>query len=178
MTSSLQWPPLSTMDTTLQKPIVCTMAIYLLQPPLYNGQISIMALSLIWPPLYNGFFTLQFNLSTMATSLCNGYYTLQKPIVCTMAFYLLQPPLYNGQISIMALSLIWPPLYNGFFTLQFNLSTMATSLQPKRPLKVSQMPGEELSDSLGLEEPPIMLFFNFRFILSCSHEHISLFKPL
>ena len=37
---------------------------------------------------------------------------------------------------------------------------------------------EELSDSLGLEEPPIALLFNFMFILSCSHEHISLFKPL
>ena len=119
-----------------------------------------MTSSLQWPPL-----------STMDTN-------VQKPIVCTMATYLLQPPFYNGQTSIMALSLIWPPLYNGFFALQFNLSTMATSLQPKRPPKVSQMPGEELSDSLGLEEPPIALLFNFMFILSCSHEHISLFKPL
>ena len=146
-----------------------TRAIVRQQPCLYNSNGH---LSKKWPSLYND------QLFTMATSLYNGYYTLQKPIVWTMATYLLQPLFYNGQTSIMALSLIWPPLYNGFFPLQFNLSTMATSLQPKRPPKVSQMPGEELSDSLGLEQPPIALFFNFMFILSCSHEHISLFKPL
>ena len=119
-----------------------TRAIFRQPSRLYNKHLytTAMATSLKWPSLYND--QLFTPLSTMDT-------TLQKAIVCTMATYLLQPPLYNGQTSIMALSLIWPPLYNGFFALQFNLSTMATSLQPKRPPKVSQMPGEEFSDSLG-----------------------------
>lgn len=132
-----------------------TRAIFRQQSCLYNKHLytTAMATSLKWPSLYND------QLFTMVTSLYNGYYStkancLYDGHLSTTASSLQWPNLYNG------LSLIWPPLYNGFFALQFNLSTMATSLQPKRPPKVSQMPGEELSDSLGLAEPPVTLFFN------------------
>ena len=58
-----------------------TRAIFRQQSRLYNKHLytTAMATSLKWPFLYND------QLFTMATSLYNGYYTLQKPIVWTMA---------------------------------------------------------------------------------------------
>ena len=136
-----------------------TRAIFRQQSRLYNKHLytTAMATSLKWPSLYND------QLFTMATSLYNGYYSTKASC------------LYNDHLSTTATSLQWPNLYNGF------VSNMATSLQ--WPLLYNQKGhqrylSEELSDSLGLEEPPITLFLNFIFILSHSHEHISLFKPL
>lgn len=116
-----------------------TRAIFRQQSRLYNKHLytTAMATSLKWPSLYND------QLFTMATSLYNGYYS-------TKANYL-----NNGHLSTTATFLQWPNLYNGFVSnmatsLQWLLhSTTATSLPPNRPQKVSQMPGEELSDSLG-----------------------------